>query len=75
MTAHTSKCLISTNVTGYYNHLYGAITILKSRGRRKFRDQLGAELFMLLRFELVSWRQRTPRDSDISELTDLCSAV
>lgn len=46
------ECLIGDNVNGYYNHLYGAMTILKSRGQRKFHDDLGAELFMLLRHEL-----------------------
>ncbi|KAH6651754.1 hypothetical protein BKA67DRAFT_337046 [Truncatella angustata] len=46
------ECLISTKTTGYFNHLYGGITILKARGKRKFHDELGAELFMLLRFEL-----------------------
>ncbi|KAK9417461.1 putative Transcription factor domain-containing protein [Seiridium unicorne] len=47
------ECLISNRVTGYCNHLYGAITIFKSRGQRKFHDELGAELFLLLRFELI----------------------
>lgn len=51
------QCLIGDNVNGYYNHLYGAMTILKSRGQRKFHDDLGAELFMLLRHELVSSSQ------------------
>lgn len=46
------ECLIADNVNGYYNHLYGAVTILKSRGSRKFSNELGVELFILFRREL-----------------------
>ncbi|KAI1870802.1 uncharacterized protein JN550_004948 [Neoarthrinium moseri] len=50
--AYSSENLISNNIAGFRNHLSGAVAIIQSRGKKKFHDELGAELFMLLRFEL-----------------------
>ncbi|KAI1841825.1 hypothetical protein JX265_009434 [Neoarthrinium moseri] len=42
----------SNKLTGFYNHIFGAASMIKSRGERVVHDKLTAELYLLVRYEL-----------------------